>query len=106
MVFCAAARTPLTVDVRRVEEEGVANLSAALQARAAPWPALAAPQSLDASAAVQSLRGAWLCKQLGRQKRALRRRFCITCQNTRCRTVLPKFVSSLHCTNTLKPALC
>lgn len=31
IVFCAAARTPLTVDVRRVEEQGVANLAAALQ---------------------------------------------------------------------------
>ena len=31
IVFCAAARTPLTVDVRRVEEQGVANLAVALQ---------------------------------------------------------------------------
>ncbi|KAK9843775.1 hypothetical protein WJX81_005781 [Elliptochloris bilobata] len=31
VVFCAAARTPLTVDVRRVEELGVANLASALQ---------------------------------------------------------------------------
>jgi len=42
VVFCAAARTPLTMDVRRVEEEGVANLSAALQARPAPRAASAA----------------------------------------------------------------
>ena len=31
VVFCAAARTPLTVDVRLVEEQGVAYLAAALQ---------------------------------------------------------------------------
>ena len=33
VVFCAAARTALTVAVRRVEQDGVANLASALQAR-------------------------------------------------------------------------
>lgn len=37
IVFCAAARTPLTVDVRRVEEQGVANLAAALQVHSPAW---------------------------------------------------------------------